>query len=106
MLKGRPAFFANREDQIGPIRNRLVPDIVVSSAFEDDEGRGQPALRVRSYDCCHPFYIAWLHSLRSLTSPRACDGHMHADNAHLEATFVKVVGIFVQDAVLGLNVLY
>jgi hypothetical protein len=58
VFKRRPALLTNREYLIRPIRNRIVPGIVLLSTLEDNKGRYGPALRVRRYNYRHPLCVA------------------------------------------------
>jgi hypothetical protein len=75
-------------------------------ALEDDKGWDRPPCCVDALDNRRPLSIALLNALWPSPTLRACNNCSSRYHAHHEARLVKVVGVFIQDAVLRLRVLY
>src|ERR1700733_11941169 len=73
---------------------------------EDDKRRDRPPLGINRLNDCRPFSITRLCHFSPSTSFRSSDYHSRGDNAHHEASLVKVVGVIIRDPVLKLNLLY
>jgi hypothetical protein len=84
----------------------LVPSKEVVLALEDDEGWNCSSCCVDALDDCCLLSIALLDALRPFSMLRACNNRSSQYHAHHEARLIKVIGIFIQDAVLHLCVLY
>jgi hypothetical protein len=104
MLITCPAFLADRYILVRSICSLVIPGVVLLSSFKNDEQWYQPTLCVCSYNSSNLLSITWLYGFRSLTPFRACNDYTGADDAHLEATLVKVVHVVVRDVILGSHV--
>ena len=78
----------------------------MDASFVDNKRRGIRSSSADALDNCYLLAITWLNKLRSITSLCACNNLYRANNAHLEASFIKVVDIILVDAILVHSVLY
>jgi hypothetical protein len=65
-----------------------------------------PASSVDPLDNCSPATITWPYRFGPTTSLCASNNHVRVFPAHHEASFIKVVGVLIQDPVRSLYMLY
>jgi hypothetical protein len=75
-------------------------------SLEDNKGWDCPSCCIDALDYCCPLSIALLNALWPSPMLRACNNCSSQYHAHHEARLVKVVGVFILNAVLCLCVLY
>jgi hypothetical protein len=75
-------------------------------ALEDDEGWNRPPRRVHALDSCDLLLVALLHCLWPSSTVCCCNYRASRYHAYYEASLIKVVRVFVLDAVLSLRILY
>ena len=101
-----PAVFRDSDDPVVRYTWLLVPGREVVLALEDDEGWDSPPHRVDAFNDTSPLSVTLLHCLWSPATLRACDDSSCRYDAHHKARLVKVVGVFIQDTILGFGILY
>ena len=78
----------------------------MDASFVDNKGWGCVPSSADALDNCNPLAIAWLNKLRPSTSLRTSNNFHGPNNAHLEASLVKVVDVVVVHAILGFGLLH
>jgi hypothetical protein len=78
----------------------LVPGREVVLAGEDDKRWDSPPHYVTALNSCDPLPVALLYRLWSFSTVRCCDYRSSQYYAHHKASLIKVVHVFVLDAVL------
>ena len=84
----------------------MVPVGKVILRSENDEWRNRPTLGTYALDHYCPFAIARLSEFGLATAVRGRNHHPREDDAHHEPSLVEIVGILIEDPILGLGVLY
>lgn len=93
-------------DSYPPVFRVVIPGSVVVLCFEDKEGWDHPPYSVDAGDQRCPLTVARLDPNWLETSLRGCYHLYRPSNTYLEASLVKVVRVFVQNAILGINIAY
>ena len=73
---------------------------------QDNEGRDSPAKSIDTLDHYCLFIVTRLGQLYLATAIRGRNHHTHADYSHYKPYLIKVIGIIIQDTILGLDILY
>ena len=84
----------------------FVPDGQVVLALEDNKGWDSLPYCVDACNDTGPFPVTLLHFLWSAGTLRAYDDSSCRYYAHHEARLIKVVHVFIQDAILSFGILY
>ncbi|KAF1923408.1 uncharacterized protein M421DRAFT_75287, partial [Didymella exigua CBS 183.55] len=79
-----------------------VPGREVVVGLKDKEGRNSLSFSINAYYSCSPLLVAWLDCLW----PTFCNNYSLGDLAYYKAYLVKVVRVFILDAILGFSVGY
>jgi hypothetical protein len=101
-----PALLRDCDNPVVRCTVLLVPGREVVLAGKDDEGRNSPPHCVDTLDHRCPLSIAWLHLFWLSSTIRACDNSSCWYNSNHEASLIKVVHVFIKNAVLCFHVVY
>jgi hypothetical protein len=71
--------------------------------LEDYISRKHPASGINIFNRCNPFPIAWLNKMRLPRHISLCNYLSSCNQAHSEASFIKIIDIFIGDAILHLD---